>query len=389
VGSSLPSAALVISFAVLLLRAYLLLSHRAVFSCSHAAIFSCSRARTLSFAFVLLCPPTRSLSMRRCTGSLLLLSACTPILWLALCSQAVAGKENTLGVRLRPRGPFHHSTAIPCKLDDSSTLLLCVKRRKPNPDNSNTTNSNAGDQECVSTDASITACVVGEVTHSYRCEGLADFLTGTIPTVFPHVLPTAQQLRMPHTAPEPSMRGSELTMSLGARMLQPVSLDLPPAEFTRKSNNHLPSDFPFKEAAGKGHLRRQQRTDYRRQHRFASAEPVPSSPATELVVTKEVGPLLVILERLLARQPIWNKAILVHKVRREAEKTLQAHHSVDGPAGTTSTLDGHTMQVLKDVCESTIRAALPFLAYEYQNGPWRRCWVRFGYDPKKHPEART
>ncbi|KAJ2455227.1 tau 95 subunit of transcription factor TFIIIC [Coemansia sp. RSA 2336] len=31
---------------------------------------------------------------------------------------------------------------------------------------------------------------------------------------------------------------------------------------------------------------------------------------------------------------------------------------------------------------------LPIFAYLMDKGPWRSCWIRFGYDPRKNPEAR-
>ncbi|VDQ13965.1 unnamed protein product, partial [Trichobilharzia regenti] len=31
---------------------------------------------------------------------------------------------------------------------------------------------------------------------------------------------------------------------------------------------------------------------------------------------------------------------------------------------------------------------LPSLAYYMVRGPWSRAWVRYGYDPRKDPEAR-
>ncbi|KAJ2575679.1 tau 95 subunit of transcription factor TFIIIC [Coemansia sp. RSA 1807] len=31
---------------------------------------------------------------------------------------------------------------------------------------------------------------------------------------------------------------------------------------------------------------------------------------------------------------------------------------------------------------------MPTLAYLMEKGPWRSCWIRFGYDPRKHPESR-
>jgi hypothetical protein len=37
---------------------------------------------------------------------------------------------------------------------------------------------------------------------------------------------------------------------------------------------------------------------------------------------------------------------------------------------------------------STLKEALPHCAYYFTTGPWRSCWVRFGYDPRKDPVAK-
>lgn len=34
-----------------------------------------------------------------------------------------------------------------------------------------------------------------------------------------------------------------------------------------------------------------------------------------------------------------------------------------------------------------LKKALPLLAYHYRTGPWRRCWVRYGYDAAQEPES--
>jgi len=31
---------------------------------------------------------------------------------------------------------------------------------------------------------------------------------------------------------------------------------------------------------------------------------------------------------------------------------------------------------------------LPLVAYLMSNGPWRDCWIRYGYDPRSNQEAR-
>ncbi|XP_058015328.1 general transcription factor 3C polypeptide 5 [Ahaetulla prasina] len=35
-----------------------------------------------------------------------------------------------------------------------------------------------------------------------------------------------------------------------------------------------------------------------------------------------------------------------------------------------------------------LKLLLPYLAYYMLTGPWRSLWVRFGYDPRRHPEAK-
>lgn len=35
-----------------------------------------------------------------------------------------------------------------------------------------------------------------------------------------------------------------------------------------------------------------------------------------------------------------------------------------------------------------LKYLLPLVSFYYLNGPWRCQWVRFGYDPRKHPEAK-
>ncbi|XP_052864500.1 general transcription factor 3C polypeptide 5 [Anopheles cruzii] len=41
-----------------------------------------------------------------------------------------------------------------------------------------------------------------------------------------------------------------------------------------------------------------------------------------------------------------------------------------------------------DISHDTISTILPAVGFYYVNGPWRGTWVRYGYDPRKHFEAR-
>ncbi|KAJ8260686.1 hypothetical protein COCON_G00164090 [Conger conger] len=41
-----------------------------------------------------------------------------------------------------------------------------------------------------------------------------------------------------------------------------------------------------------------------------------------------------------------------------------------------------------DIQPDKLKLLLPYVAYYMLTGPWRSLWVRFGYDPRKHPEAK-
>lgn len=36
---------------------------------------------------------------------------------------------------------------------------------------------------------------------------------------------------------------------------------------------------------------------------------------------------------------------------------------------------------------SSVKNILPCIAYTYSTGPWKKLWIRFGYNPTEHPEA--
>lgn len=63
------------------------------------------------------------------------------------------------------------------------------------------------------------------------------------------------------------------------------------------------------------------------------------------------------LERLFATRPIWLRA------------NLRKHLSNDlGP--------------------TEFKALIPAVAYFLMDGPWRSCWIRYGFDPRREPSAR-
>ncbi|XP_065917967.1 general transcription factor 3C polypeptide 5-like [Dysidea avara] len=55
----------------------------------------------------------------------------------------------------------------------------------------------------------------------------------------------------------------------------------------------------------------------------------------------------------------------------------------DCPVWTRNALTFHA-----GVLFPTYKAALPFIVYCFSNGPWKTAYIRFGYDPREHPEAK-
>lgn len=110
-------------------------------------------------------------------------------------------------------------------------------------------------------------------------------------------------------------------------------------------------------------------------------------------------------------QPVM-KLINRHKREKFVSVTFQGQNSEapsEPPAEITKHLDtlpAVSIQKLRDLFEkrpawtrlaisNNLTAAeskdfkllLPTVAYVINSGPWRDCWVRYGYDPRKHKDA--
>jgi len=83
------------------------------------------------------------------------------------------------------------------------------------------------------------------------------------------------------------------------------------------------------------------------------------------------------LNALFAKRPIYARSILVHQVGQGNTKFLKRYD----PWRCYRPWLGQIWDVYF-VCR-----ALPFVAYSFTDGPWRKLWIRFGYDPREHPEA--
>jgi len=46
------------------------------------------------------------------------------------------------------------------------------------------------------------------------------------------------------------------------------------------------------------------------------------------------------------------------------------------------------LMCLTNISPSLLKETLPYVAYYFTTGPWRSCWVRYRYDPRKFPESK-
>lgn len=144
-----------------------------------------------------------------------------------------------------------------------------------------------------------------------------------------------------------------------------VPLFLPPPVFSRIE---IPQTSLFKKlemAEGSGEdenvigVNRSRRKNYATCTRFTMTDAIPTKPhkfAFDSFTLKVVSQEKIdAVRQTFATRPIWTRLGLIENSKVSA---------VD------------------------VKTVLPIVAYYYSSGPWRPCWVRFGYDPREDFEAR-
>lgn len=86
-----------------------------------------------------------------------------------------------------------------------------------------------------------------------------------------------------------------------------------------------------------------------------------------------------------------NKAGVEELMRRFAwvEKAVEHLRLIfeERPIWTRGAVVYH-IRTIPEVNKERIKQLLPYVAYYWMNGPWRTLWTKFGYDPRKDPEAK-
>ncbi|KPV78418.1 uncharacterized protein RHOBADRAFT_50887 [Rhodotorula graminis WP1] len=205
---------------------------------------------------------------------------------------------------------------------------------------------------------------VGHLQHTVRFRAMADFTFTPEPTA----------------GPDATMELADALASMDIGAIRdfnfpppqedfPSSAFLPPPAFSRHA---LPQMFDLKPAAGtvaqlldSGATRLIATTRYKPRpiQTILFVDPaVPKGPDDKLV--KELGRseprgVELKLRELLEKRPVWTRLALLNQLTHEESKVVKSDKS-----------------------------CLPMVAYTFGDGPWRDLLVRFGYDPRRHPDAR-
>ncbi|ORZ17950.1 RNA polymerase III transcription factor IIIC subunit-domain-containing protein [Absidia repens] len=254
-------------------------------------------------------------------------------------SQAYGSSDSEpLELRYRPKDPFCH--AINGSMVPSSRVLVKVtrRRRKDQPED----------------EGQLTTEVVGTIPQTCRFRGMADFQ---------YLVPKSDSARKLRTA---LLTGDAKSIQ---QLRIPLDIDnhdknlhaIPPPVF---SQLETPFKYEYKQNAPVVRVRVQQadgtyvtklvNRSKTKTHRHIvlsfETKNVPTKPPALDVLNEELLSAKQKLVELFDERPIWSKFAL--------RNTLDPGDS------------GHLSELL------------PHVAYSFQNGPWRDCWIKYGVDPR-------
>ncbi|KAI8578992.1 hypothetical protein K450DRAFT_244489 [Umbelopsis ramanniana AG] len=259
-----------------------------------------------------------------------------------LLEKRMNNKEPEIELKFRPKDPFAHG--IPGNVMNTKNLLLKVTRQV----NANNPDEQIGDHK---------AEVVGYITKTCRFRAMADFQYLVAPEnrvsqVKKAVMECDVNKMMDFVPAENDYENLEL---------------VPPPLFTKQE---MPFDYSYQQ-----------------------------NPA---------------VVKVKIRQPDGSVAVKLvnrYKQRKETHYIIPWEAKVipDKPPNNFRPLEGEAMQILSRVQELfqerpiwtrfALRAmlppsthkylsrVLPGIGYNVSSGPWRDTWIRYGYDPNKHPET--
>ncbi|NXE74345.1 TF3C5 factor, partial [Cochlearius cochlearius] len=262
-----------------------------------------------------------------------------------------ADPAKRLELYFRPKDPYCHPVCA--NRFPTSTVLLKVKRRARKKKRLDT-------EEQTQPDVQFEMEILGTVTTIYKFQGMSDF----------------QYLAM-HSGPD----GKPTSMYDKVLMLQPekeeffnreLPLYIPPPIFSRLDtpvDYFYRPDIQHREGYNNPQVSGENLIGLSRARRPHNAifvnfdeEEIPSKPLDAAVQT-------------------WKK-VCTNPVDKKVEEELRKLFEVR-PVWSRNAVKANI-----SVHPDKLKLLLPYLAYYMLTGPWRSLWVRIGYDPRKHPEAK-
>uniref|UniRef100_A0A480YUL9 General transcription factor 3C polypeptide 5 n=1 Tax=Sus scrofa TaxID=9823 RepID=A0A480YUL9_PIG len=259
-------------------------------------------------------------------------------------SRIYADPSKRLELYFRPKDPYCHPVCA--NRFSTSSLLLRIKRRRQ--------------RGAPGSEARLDLQVLGIVATVYKFQGLSDF-----------------QYLAVHTEPG----GRQVSMYDKVLMLKPekesffhqeLPLYIPPPIFSRLDT---PVDYFYRPET---------------QHREGYNNP-PISGENVIGLSRARRPHNAIFVNFeddgVPAQPLeaavqtWKKVCtnpLDQKVEKELRKLFEIR-----PIWSRNAVKANI-----SIHPDKLKVLLPFMAYYMITGPWRSLWIRFGYDPRKHPEAK-
>ncbi|XP_053138546.1 general transcription factor 3C polypeptide 5 isoform X2 [Hemicordylus capensis] len=264
-------------------------------------------------------------------------------------SRIYVDPSRRLELYFRPKDPYCHPVCA--NRFPTSSMLLKVKKKTRRKW------TEAGDLE---EEVKFEAEILGIVNTVYTFQGMSDF----------------QYLAM-HSGPG----GKQMSMYDKVLMLKPekeeffmneLPLYIPPPIFSRLDT---PVDYYYRPET---------------QHREGYHNPILSSenliglsrarrPHNAVFVNFEDEEIPT--KPLDAAEQTWKRVcsnVVDHKAEEELRKLFELR-----PVWSRNAVKANI-----SIHPDKLKFLLPYLAYYMLTGPWRSLWVRFGYDPRKHPDAK-
>ncbi|ORY40014.1 RNA polymerase III transcription factor IIIC subunit-domain-containing protein [Leucosporidium creatinivorum] len=290
---------------------------------------------------------------------------------LSSVSQALAAptKDNrSLELSLNIKNPFSHP--VPAHIADTGNVLMrVVKRRRKNP--------KRDEQGKVVEEGIYTIAPVGAVTKTARFRAVADFQTSV--DLQDPIVALSQSVREMDVAAIKSFAWTEPSDDINdqtflpppafTRHVAPQIYDYRPAHGTTKGFGHYPVPGGV-EGEGESYERMVNVTRWKghspQSIKFDDGdEKLPTKPEAKVAeeIEKEgkaqVKQYAKTLLACLEKRPMWTRTSLLNQLPVDDKRIV-----------------------------SNQKQVIPYISYTFSDGPFRDLVIRFGYDPRKDPEAR-